>query len=252
MLSPGSQGTWVTKRLARNLSKGDRVFFWASTPALRIVGLGTISNPRESKDRDGYTYYRVRYLTKLINGTPDISKLRRIPILHTASFLKAGPATCIFPISEPQGRLLFNILVGVSSEVAQIWPDLIAPHPLNEILPPPDIDFSASEGTPRLVQHLRRERNPTLVKKKKSSVLNSKGRLQCECCGFDFATFYGALGDKFCEVHHKKPLANGNGHTRLADLAIVCSNCHRVIHRSAPMLTIAGLAGLLKRRNDKR
>jgi 5-methylcytosine-specific restriction protein A len=53
-----------------------------------------------------------------------------------------------------------------------------------------------------------------------------------------------------CEVHHRIALGSGHGErrTRLADLAIVCSNCHRVIHRSKPMLTIEALRTKLRTR----
>jgi 5-methylcytosine-specific restriction protein A len=52
-------------------------------------------------------------------------------------------------------------------------------------------------------------------------------------CGFDFAGVYGPRGSNFCEVHHLKPLSDVHSEveTRLQDLAIVCSNCHRMLHR---------------------
>ena len=41
------------------------------------------------------------------------------------------------------------------------------------------------------------------------------------------------LGDGFVECHHRTPLAAlpGVTTTRLTDLAIVCANCHRMLHR---------------------
>lgn len=65
-----------------------------------------------------------------------------------------------------------------------------------------------------------------------------RGRLECEVCGFDFATRYGDLGTGFIEAHHILPLAAaGPATTRLADLALVCSNCHRMLHRAKPWMT---------------
>lgn len=120
----------------------------------------------------------------------------------------------------------------------------------NGSLPPlPDIDSTHSmlEGNPRLVAHLRRERSVALVKAKKDATLKATGKLCCEACGFDFKTAYGEYGDGFCEVHHLQPLSKADGviKTELKDLAIVCSNCHRVIHRSEPMLSIAALAEIV-------
>jgi len=114
----------------------------------------------------------------------------------------------------------------------------------------PDVDQVTSmvEGNPRLVAHLRRERNATLVKMKKAEALKATGKLCCEICGFDFKLFYGAIGEGFCEVHHLLPLSKADGivETDLKDLAIVCSNCHRIIHRSVPMSTIGAVAKSLR------
>ncbi len=112
--------------------------------------------------------------------------------------------------------------------------------------PLPDVDCieSTLEGNPRFVAHLRRERNSKIVKAKKSATLRATGKLCCEACGFDFKEVYGDAGDGFCEVHHIHPLSKADGvvKTELSDLAIVCSNCHRIIHRSNPMLSIQNLS----------
>lgn len=114
----------------------------------------------------------------------------------------------------------------------------------------PDIDFSASvsEGGRRLVSHLRRERKRAVVEAKKAAVLGATGRLSCEVCGFDFSATYGSVGEGFCEVHHLSPLSASDGSitTTLADLAVLCSNCHRIIHRSDPMLSVAELAAVVR------
>jgi 5-methylcytosine-specific restriction enzyme A len=116
----------------------------------------------------------------------------------------------------------------------------------------PDVDQSKSieEGNPRLVAHLRRERNAAIVKAKKASVLKATGRLCCEVCRFDFKEFYGETGDGFCEVHHLQPLSKADGRikTELIDLAVICSNCHRIIHLLDPMPSIENLSKSLKRK----
>jgi 5-methylcytosine-specific restriction protein A len=59
------------------------------------------------------------------------------------------------------------------------------------------------------------------------------GRLICEVprCGFDFEAVYGELGKHFAHVHHRKQLKSGERVTKPGDLAIVCANCHAMIHR---------------------
>ena len=126
---------------------------------------------------------------------------------------------------------------------------------INEAVIPtlPDVDQSQSilEGNPRLVAHLRRERNSAIVKAKKDATLRATGKLCCEACGFDFKEVYREFGDGFCEVHHLQPLAKADRvvKTELGDLAIVCSNCHRIIHRTDPMLSISNLAKHLQRKH---
>ena len=99
------------------------------------------------------------------------------------------------------------------------------------------------EGRLLTRQHKTRERDPNAVRRKKEDVLQSTGALQCEACEFDFEVFYGALGKAFAECHHRVPLSalREEAATRLKDLAIVCANCHRMLHRSKPMLTVEGL-----------
>src|ERR1044071_4457634 len=84
---------------------------------------------------------------------------------------------------------------------------------------------TAMEGRRRLISHLQRERNPSLVRKKKRQAES----LHCEVCGFSFARAYGKRAEAYCEVHHLIPLAEAEQiiTTRLEDLAILCANCHR-------------------------
>ncbi len=96
-----------------------------------------------------------------------------------------------------------------------------------------DEEASSPEGRVLYRLHRARERNASLAKKKKASVLRASGSLECEACGFVFAEVYGSLGEGFIECHHNVPLSElkPNASTRLSDLSLVCSNCHRMLHR---------------------
>jgi hypothetical protein len=77
-----------------------------------------------------------------------------------------------------------------------------------------------------------RQREARLSKRKKAQVLSKHGKLVCEVprCGFDFSKTYGVM---YAHVHHLNPLskrAQGGENTSLDDLAIVCANCHAMIH----------------------
>ncbi|MFE1691154.1 HNH endonuclease [Streptomyces albidoflavus] len=105
-----------------------------------------------------------------------------------------------------------------------------------------DEDIGAPEGRVLYRRHRTRERNKGLRRKKIASVLKKGGTLSCEACGFDFGKVYGKRGEGYIECHHVVPLHEaGEGTTKLADLALICSNCHRMIHRSAPWPTPAEL-----------
>jgi 5-methylcytosine-specific restriction protein A len=105
-----------------------------------------------------------------------------------------------------------------------------------------------TEGRILTALHKRRERNPTLVRKKKDAARATSGKLECEVCGFDFEQRYGSLGAGFAECHHTVALSKLGTvtRTRLTDLVLVCSNCHRMLHRSRPMLSIQGLRTILQ------
>lgn len=95
--------------------------------------------------------------------------------------------------------------------------------------------------------HRQRERNSAAVRKLKHQA-QERGELRCEACGFDFAAQYGEPGVGFIECHHLAPLASygPEQRTRLADLALVCANCHRMLHRRRPWLGRAELGALTR------
>lgn len=114
------------------------------------------------------------------------------------------------------------------------------------VLLTPTEDYEASEGGAVLRLHLSRERDRKLVAKKKQQAIAANGRLVCEVCSFDFAARYGELGDGFIEAHHRKPVSQltEGEKTRLDDLALVCANCHRMLHRYNRVISIDELASL--------
>lgn len=64
--------------------------------------------------------------------------------------------------------------------------------------------------------------------------------IHCNCCGFNFPTYYGDVYGKNCiEIHHKKPIFQYLDNSfeqqvarALENLLPVCPNCHRVIHKN--------------------
>jgi 5-methylcytosine-specific restriction protein A len=96
--------------------------------------------------------------------------------------------------------------------------------------------------------HRVRERNREIVRRRKEQAMARLGRLACEACGFDFAERYGERGWGFVECHHTRPVhtLRPGERTRLADLALLCANCHRMIHARRPWLSLHELRALLR------
>ena len=110
-----------------------------------------------------------------------------------------------------------------------------------------DDTWEDQEGSIHTVYHKRRERKDVKSKKIKA-VLREGKAISCEACGFNFEKVYGDRGRGFIECHHKKPvseMAPGQT-TKASDLALLCANCHRMVHSKRPWLTIEELKGLLK------
>jgi len=127
----------------------------------------------------------------------------------------------------------------IAREIRRAWEEASATG-TDVVGTTPDIDEleGAPEGRVILAIHHRRERDPQLRQRKIQAVMRAHRSLTCEVCGFDFGATYGDVGDGYIEVHHVTPLhASGETTTRLVDLAVLCSNCHRMIHRRTPWLT---------------
>jgi len=115
-------------------------------------------------------------------------------------------------------------------------------RPKTAVLPPiaADAELSAVEGDPRMFFHLRRERDPAIAQAKREAAQAADGRLQCEACGFATQVTFPGLGGEVCEIHHRLPLASASEavDTHLEDLAVLCANCHRAIHRTNPLMSV--------------
>ena len=97
--------------------------------------------------------------------------------------------------------------------------------------------------------HKIRERNKKIVKQKKEHVLKATGKLNCEVCGFNYEKFYGDIGSDFIECHHIKPIYELDSETKttINDLALVCANCHRMIHAKKQTISLDKLKELIKK-----
>jgi 5-methylcytosine-specific restriction protein A len=105
-----------------------------------------------------------------------------------------------------------------------------------------------SEGAKFSVTINAYERNP----KARAACIAHYGHV-CAVCGFDFSRVYGSLGEGFIHVHHIIPIGQiGEQYeiNPITDLVPVCPNCHAMIHRMEPPLTIEELRKHIHERTD--
>lgn len=120
--------------------------------------------------------------------------------------------------------IIINFLVNDFKPVKQIFDDLIGEDNSNG-------DFnSKTEGGLKVRVSKSIERNSRL----RQIALEIHG-YKCQVCDFDFELKYGEWGKKFAEVHHIVPISKFKDKKRITnpatDLAVLCSNCHSMVHR---------------------
>ena len=123
-----------------------------------------------------------------------------------------------------------------------VFEDLIAEDTANS-----NSDNTKTEGGVRVKISKAYERSAKL----RQEALEIHG-YSCQVCGFDFQDTYGVWGSEFAEVHHIKPLHELKGESEVVnpatDLAVLCANCHRMVHRKKSItLTLDELKKKIRR-----
>jgi 5-methylcytosine-specific restriction enzyme A len=95
-----------------------------------------------------------------------------------------------------------------------------------------DDQVEFAEGGVFTAIHRRRERNRN-IRKRLIAARKKKGQLQCEMCqSLPWARNVTLEAASF-EAHHVVPVAAAlERKTRLSDMALLCANCHRLLHRA--------------------
>jgi 5-methylcytosine-specific restriction protein A len=130
--------------------------------------------------------------------------------------------------------------------------DILARH--TALLPKAPDTFISPEEIPPSTTHVEGsvrqalvntyERNPA-ARAKCISYYSST----CAVCGFDFGRTYGELGEGFIHVHHLKELSSIAKEYEvdpIHDLRPVCPNCHAMLHKRMPAISIEELKSLMQ------
>jgi len=180
-------------------------------------------------------------LGKEIADYPELSiDLRPSDPTNDTAFYEAGNICAKF---YPLGYLPNEAqLVWDLTNMVQLYEALIQGETNSEVSnttvegdEPPEMAY---EDATRFRMHKRIERNAGLAK----AVKKHHG-YTCQVCDTNFEARYGEIGKEYIEAHHLKPLATLKG-KKVAmdptkDFAVLCANCHRMIHRSGCVDDIA-------------
>lgn len=142
-----------------------------------------------------------------------------------------------------------DLLVSDLRDIVELYLLLVARggHDTLEEIPTDELEDENTEIQERRRYRLHRklDRNPKASKAAKKIHGHT-----CQGCGLDFAKMYGEAGRDFIEAHHLKPLAEIPENQTVTmdpqhDFAVLCSNCHSMMHRRGGPRTLEELRGLV-------
>lgn len=125
---------------------------------------------------------------------------------------------------------------------------LPAPAYLDEAEAVVDAGLELMEGALRRVVTSEYERNPSA----RRACIEHYGT-SCSVCGFSFEAAFGELGRGFIHVHHLVPVSSIGSQYRIdpvIDLRPICPNCHAMLHRHDPPLSIEELRQRMSRKDN--
>lgn len=131
----------------------------------------------------------------------------------------------------------------VAEALTALWASRVE---VQDFASPDEVDPSAEalpEGAKKRVTVNAYERNPEARRR----CLNRWG-YNCSVCKFRFDIAYGPLGKNYMHVHHLRPISTiGTTYEvdPIADLRPVCPNCHAMLHRKSPPMSIEELQSIV-------
>lgn len=201
------------------------------------------------QNKSGYVYFKGVYYIKEKSIYEDILENKDVIKNYIYTLIKVN--LDIVDIDWIKSRALAKNLEELTHNAPKEWTESLKDYlsreqeeiynnedNINFLIKEDIYELEILEGNKVLKEHFRRERNTTIIKLAKDKFKNENGKLYCEICKFDFVKVYGEIGEDFMEGHHKVPVseADGNRKTKISDIIMVCSNCHRMLHRKNPCL----------------
>jgi 5-methylcytosine-specific restriction enzyme A len=76
----------------------------------------------------------------------------------------------------------------------------------------------------------------------------------CKACGLNFEKVYGEIGKDFIHVHHVVPVSEIGENYKInpiKDLIPLCANCHSMLHRTKPVMSVKKLKIIMQIYKEK-
>lgn len=171
----------------------------------------------------------------------DSQNFQLIESLGEAPHLLSFEIEAMTPESSIQHGLLNEVEANLLETAASIFVTLL-PKPSSQYKSPDEV-VGFPEGAISQVMVNKYERDP----RNRAAAIAIHG-YTCLACGFDFKENYGDLGSDFIVVHHVVPVSQlGPDYVidPTKDLISLCANCHAMIHRQDPPLSLQQLISFL-------
>jgi 5-methylcytosine-specific restriction endonuclease McrA len=202
----------------------------------------------ELADADPDTWHEADYYA--IANRYTLEPMREVDITPYVLDLRfRGAIDRLVGVDAQQLRSLRELMPESASLIEQVWYETQREPTVQDVIEIREDEQAYAEGRTVIRTIKQRQRSRTLVRDAKQQYKAAHGRLFCEVCGFDFGTVYGV---EYIEAHHKQAIADydEDAETVVDDLAMLCANCHRIIHSRTPPLTIEELKNLINHQNE--
>ncbi|GEM_PF-4598868 len=239
------KGMWPGELLIFSYIKGNIVYLAESNSFL-------FRNEGEESER--YPKYFLIDIESIREGKGHLRDLEDALDRHGIPHKNIANTRCWYPINESEDN---------KDKLKEIWESFKSPIPFKdnqiiEIIIPGqvpseddlfqlDLPESTYEERCRIQNHRKVERNPQAAQAAKQF-----HGYTCQVCAFNYEKVYGKLGHKYIEAHHLKPMYElpPNQAIKVSpkdDFAVLCSNCHRMIHRENPILSLIELREIVQK-----
>lgn len=197
-------------------------------------------------------YKNSNQIYSLIEANQSIYSSIRLEIDGSAFFgkpesLSANP-TFIFEIEvmTPESSISYGLLNTQEVKLCEFAITLFA-----ALLPKAELAYSNPdevigfpEGAVSRVEVNKYERDPR--NRREAIAIHGK---TCLACDFNFNEKYGELGEDYIVVHHVVPVSQIGPDYKIdpsKDLVTICANCHAMVHRQNPPLSVEELRKILR------